>query len=105
MNKYETFILQDKIELQQLADFVKEQGFRSYLEIGSKFGGSLWKIANAMPAGSRVVSIDLPWVDGSFKDSQPWLEKCVSRLQDMGYITDLLIGDSHLPSSVEFAQR
>lgn len=101
--KYETFVLQHPAELEEFIALLKREGVRSYLEIGSKFGGLLWKVGNALPAGSRVVSIDLPWGDGSFKQSQPWLEKCVGALKGGGYDAHLLIGDSHDPASVAFA--
>jgi len=102
--KYQTFVLQNRQELEEFRKLIKSESVCSYLEIGSKFGGSLWHVANTMPKGSRVVSIDLPWGDGSFKDSQPWLEKCVSTLKSMGYDAHLLIADSHDPSSVDFAK-
>jgi predicted O-methyltransferase YrrM len=104
MEKYETFVLQHPRELEEFLVLLRVEGVKSYLEIGSKFGGLLWKVGNALPAGSRVVSIDLPWGDGSFKQSQPWLEKCVAALQGKGYDARLLIGDSHDPASVAFAE-
>jgi hypothetical protein len=39
---------------------VQGEGVRSYLEIGAKFGGSLWRAAQALPKGSRIVAVDLP---------------------------------------------
>ena len=36
-------------ELDQLIELVRTENVRSYLEIGSAYGGSLWQIANAMP--------------------------------------------------------
>jgi predicted O-methyltransferase YrrM len=54
------------------------EGVRSYLEIGSKFGGSLWRVANALPKGSLVVSID-PNRNGQS------LEGCIIDLKGRGY--------------------
>lgn len=102
--KYETFVLQNKRELETFVELLRTKGVESYLEIGSKFGGSLWKVGSSLPQGSRVVSIDLPWGDGSFKDSRPWLEKCIRDLRLRGYDARLLIGDSHDPGSVDFAR-
>lgn len=102
--KYESFVLQHPRELEEFLVLLKVEGVKSYLEIGSKFGGLLWKVGNALPSGSRVVSIDLPWGDGSFKQSRPWLEKCVDALQHKGYDARLLIGDSRDAASVAFAQ-
>lgn len=103
--KYETFVLQHPRELEEFLFLLRRERVTSYLEIGSKFGGLLWKVGNALPAKSRIVSIDLPWGDGSFKQSRPWLEKCVDALQDKGCDARLLIGDSHDDASVAFAQH
>lgn len=92
--KCETGILQDATEFASFLEIIKQENVRSYLEIGSKHGGSLWRAANAMPVGSRVVSVDLPKGDGSFKDSQPNLEECVAVLAERGYDAHLFLGDS-----------
>jgi cephalosporin hydroxylase len=45
-------------EIRAFADLIKQEGAKSYLEIGSKYGGSLWGIlSNVEPM--RVVSVDL----------------------------------------------
>ena len=92
--KCETAILQNTSELSWLITILQTENVRSFLEIGSKFGGSLWRIANALPKGSRVVSVDLPHGDKSFKESQQPLEECVAGLNDRFYEAHLLIGDS-----------
>ncbi len=105
MEKYETFVLQHQGELEEFLSLLKAQGVKSYLEIGSKFGGLLWRVANALPPGSKVASIDLPSGDGSFKESQPWLEKCVADLGKRGCAAHLHIGNSRDAESVAFAGR
>lgn len=88
-------ILQNDEEFAWFTDLLKREGVRSYLEIGSKFGGSLWRVARAaLPAGSRLVSVDLPQGDGSFKETQPHLEACVKELIAHGYDAMLVLGDS-----------
>lgn len=94
MLKCETAFLQNEIELARFTDILKHEGVRSYLEIGSKHGGSLWKVGNALPRGSRIVAVDLPQGDGSFKESQPHLEACIDALNDRGYDAHLILGDS-----------
>lgn len=94
MAKYENAALQNKVEFSQFCEVLKREGVRSYLEIGSKHGGSLWMAANAMPPGSLVVSVDLPHGDTSFKESQPHLEACVKHLSEKGYKATLFLGDS-----------
>lgn len=99
--KYETAYLQNLIELQQFIAILKAEDVRSYLEIGSKFGGSLWRIANALPKGSRIVAVDLPHGDESFKVSLPPLQECIAALKAKGYETNLIIGDSTDSAIVE----
>jgi len=94
MAKYETAMLQNEQELARFIDILKGENVRTYLEIGSKFGGSLWRVANALPAASRIVSVDLPQGDGSFKDTLPHLQACAARLCEIGYDAHLIQGDS-----------
>lgn len=99
--KCETHILQNPNELSEFLRLVKENDIRRYLEIGSKNGGSLWRIANKMKIGSRVVSVDLPHGDKSFKTTQPNLEECVRELKRRGYDAILHLGDSTDEAIVE----
>lgn len=99
--KCETAMLQDGMEIGRFIDILREEGVRSYLEIGSKFGGSLWQVARSLPIGSRVVSVDLPQGDTSFKETQPHLEECVRALRELGYDVHLILGDSTKPEIVE----
>ncbi len=73
----------------------------SYLEIGSKFGGSLWRIGKSLPKGSKIVSVDLPHGDTSFKENLPHLQDCVLKLNEDGYNAHLIIGDSTDPKIIE----
>lgn len=92
--KYQTAYLQNVAELQTFIALLKQESVRSYLEIGCKFGGSLWMIANALPTGSRVVGVDLPHGDTSFKESEPHLIACGKELKRKGYDARIIIGDS-----------
>lgn len=94
MLKCETAVLQDAMEHAKFVELLKEEGVKSYLEIGSKHGGSLWRVARALPVGSKIVAVDLPHGDQSFKESQPHLEACVDRLVELGYMATLFLGDS-----------
>lgn len=99
-NKYERVALQDPAELATFLKLLKQENVKSYLEIGSKFGGSLWRVANSLPKGSRVVAVDLPHGDTSFKESQPHLEECVRRLRQSGYDAHLFLGSSTDPEII-----
>lgn len=94
MMKCETAMLQNTVEISRLAKLLKEENVKSYLEVGSKFGGSLWYIANQLEKGSRIVSVDLPHGDTSFKQTQAPLEECVQALKKRGYDAHLILGDS-----------
>jgi cephalosporin hydroxylase len=101
-NKYERVALQYPSELAAFIRLLKQENINSYLEIGSKFGGSFWQIVRTLPKGSRAVAVDLPHGDTSFKESQPHLEHCVKRLRnDCGYDTHLFLGDSTDPEIIE----
>lgn len=103
--KCETNMLQDPTEFSQFLAFIHKHDVRSYLEIGSKHGGSLWRISNAMPRGSKVVAVDLPQGDGSFKASRPNLIACVDELKKRGYEASLILGDSTDPTIVEKVRK
>lgn len=98
--KFETAMLQNYLELARFIEILQSENVRSYLEIGSKFGGSLWRVANALPKGSRIVSVDMPQGDGSFKESQPHLESCRDELAKRGYDMHLILSNSTDPRCV-----
>jgi predicted O-methyltransferase YrrM len=101
--KCETAILQDEQEIDWLIQIFQTNSVRSYLEIGSKHGGSLWRVANALPAGSRIVAVDLPHGDGSAKDTEASLVECMNALLERGYDASLIIGDSTNKSIIKQA--
>ena len=101
MAKYETYLLQDLREFGEFLKLIRENNVRSYLEIGSKNGGSLWRIATTLPRGSRVVSVDLPHGDLSFKETAPNLQACIAELKRRGYDSHLFMADSTDPRTVE----
>lgn len=98
--QYLTPALQNAAELDWLIDLFAREGVRSYLEIGSRFGGSLWAIGRSLPKGSTIVSVDLP---GS-KDAREELEACVRRLMSDGYDAKLIFGNS-AHDTTKFAVR
>lgn len=99
--KYKTEAAQDEKELNWLIDLFKKEGVRSYLEIGSRYGGSLWRITNSLPTGSRVVAVDLPSGFGGRPDGKSVLQSCVADLISRSYQVDLIIGDSTKKDVVE----
>lgn len=92
--KCERRVLQNKQELEDFIKILQKENVKSYLEIGCKFGGSLWYIGNGLPKGARIVAVDLPHGDLSFKENQGHLEECTRALKGKGYDAHLIIGDS-----------
>ena len=91
-------ILQVPEEIDGLKDVLVREGVLSFLEIGSKFGGSLWKIGSALPVGSRIVSVDLPQGTKAWKESSKSLEKCIQDLKKLGQ-------DAHLSGVIAAIRR
>jgi cephalosporin hydroxylase len=97
---YKTKRLQHQPEFEVFLDFIRSIDCRSYLEIGCKFGGSLWGVANAMATESRVVAVDLP---GQW-DAESSLTACVKDLRKLGYDAQFIRGDSTAPHVVAAVQ-
>jgi predicted O-methyltransferase YrrM len=91
-------------ELREFVAFLKNKGIKSFLEIGSKFGGVLWAVSRIMPKGSRIVSVDLPHSQWGRADSKPHLKDCIRRLKEAGYDAHVFIADSTAPETVEKVQ-
>ena len=92
---YETRVLQDLAEHDAFMALLRAENVRSYLELGLGSGGSLWRIANSLPSGSRVVGLDLHIV--SAHKNRANIEDGVSRLIGRGYDTHLIAGNSTDP--------
>jgi predicted O-methyltransferase YrrM len=91
--KCETNLQQNEEEFAEFLSLIRSEKVGSYLEIGSKHGGTWWRATNQMPVGSRTVSVDLPQGDGSFKASRPNLEECYRELKKR-FDAYLFLGDS-----------
>ena len=94
-------MLQDEGEIDALAALARREGVRSYLEIGSKFGGSLRKVAAALPAGSKIVSVDLPSGTRAWPESKVSLTRLIQELRTAGHDAHLIWGDSTDPKVVD----
>lgn len=94
MRTFEKEVLQDEKEISEYCDLLTSEEVRLYLEIGSKFGGSLYRAAQAMPKGSRIVAIDLPNGTKAWAESSKSLVDCVSELNKQGYDAHLIWGNS-----------
>jgi cephalosporin hydroxylase len=105
MPNYVKKIQQHPLELAEFVEFIRTAGINSYLEVGCKFGGSLWAVANAMPAGSRIVAVDLPNGHWGRSDSENPLRSCIQQLRKYGFDARVFIGDSTSELIIDAVQR
>lgn len=106
MPLYETQVSQLASELDDLIAILKVENVRSFLEVGSRYGGSLWRIANALPAGSTIVSVDNGRGMGGNKQGAPEsLWTCISDLRARGYNARLIFADSHDQKTVNHVRK
>lgn len=84
---------QNEFEHRIFTTFMQHEDVKSYLEVGSCYGGSLWLAANALPKGSRIVSVD--------DVGRQELRDCCLELHQLGYDVHTVFHDSHLPHTIE----
>lgn len=95
---YRKHLLQHAREHAEFCELLKVEGVRSYMEIGSMYGGSLWRVAQALPKGSRLVSVDYAC---DTPEALPHLQECIADLNADGYDARLVVGDSAAPETIE----
>jgi hypothetical protein len=100
-SKYLNTVEQDLVEHEAFLSLLRDASVESYLEVGCKNGGTLWRTAKSLPIGSRIVAIDLPWGD---KATEPHLVECCAELRKCGYDVHLHLGSSTRPEAIEFAR-
>lgn len=95
---------QHEEEFNGLLSHVK--GCRSALEIGSRYGKSIQRIAEQMERGSKIVSVDMPYTGGTegLPDAEPVLRKTIAGIGAEGYEAHLFIGNSHGADLVKAVQ-
>ena len=96
--KFKTVALQHDGEHAKFVELLKSEGIKSYLEIGSMYGGSFWRVRKALPVGSRMVAVDQ---FSEKKDSRVSLLACVTELNVSGYNARLIVGNCHSKEVIE----
>lgn len=89
-------ILQDDDEFRELMNLARVERVRSYLEIGAKWGGSVWRMSYALPGKSRIAIVDLPK-----PDTETHLKECAAQLENRSFEVHLILGDSIAPKTIE----
>jgi predicted O-methyltransferase YrrM len=99
------FAMQDDRELAAFCELVKHNDVRTYLEIGTRFGGTFWQVGQALPANARMVSVDLPNASMFWQESKESLQKCAKALVEQGREVWLVWGDSASRSVIDEVKR
>lgn len=81
-------------ELETFSQFLRQEKITSYLEIGSKYGCSLWRIGLSLPPPARLVAVDLPSGTKDWTETQISLRDCVAVLNEIGHQAQIIWGDS-----------
>lgn len=108
MNLYEddTKTSQVESEIEGLIKILVDEKVTRFLEVGSRYGGSLWRIAKALPKGSIIVSCDSGGgMGGNKPGALESLKECIERLRQDGYHTHLIIGDSQREYAIDEVKR
>jgi predicted O-methyltransferase YrrM len=77
------------------------EGAKSILEIGSRFGESIYRMARCASANARIVCIDMPNADDCVLDAEGPLRARIAEIAKMGHETHLFLGDSHSSGVIE----
>jgi len=104
MQLYESEFMQDETEFSDFGVLLQREKIRSYLEIGSKFGGSLWRIAQYTQPGARMVAVDMPNGTKRWHESSASLKACVAKLKEFDHDAHIIWGDSTAEKTVEAAR-
>lgn len=90
---------QNPKELEAMLSFV--DGKSSLLEIGSNYGGTLWRMAKVLAPKSKVVSVDLPSDTHAIVRPVVSLKANCQKIANLGHDVELILGDSHRKEIIE----
>jgi hypothetical protein len=95
---------QNEVEFSQMLSHIGH--CRSALEIGSRYGKSMQRIAAAIQPRSRIVAVDMPY-SGGYGDApapEPILMQSMEAIDREGHEVHLFIGDSHSEEVVKMVR-
>jgi hypothetical protein len=104
VDRFRDAIGQNENEFRLFLALLRAEKVHSYLEIGSRYGGSLWRLAPILPDGARMIAVDFPDSMGGRSDSKESLCACVAELRACGYDAGAIFGDSTDPVIVEMVR-
>jgi cephalosporin hydroxylase len=94
-------MLQDDQEFAEFMQLIAELNVRSYLEVGAKFGGTLYRIGMSLPPGSPCVAVDMPSGTKVWPESERSLKSVASELTKSNHPCTIMWGDSTDPRVVQ----
>jgi len=90
---------QRKEDIEKLLPLVA--GSKAVLEIGSGFGGMTKQLASVMPRGCTYVAVEKNLTEPAYLNPNASLREVCRQLSILGANVELILGDSHAPSTVE----
>jgi predicted O-methyltransferase YrrM len=94
-------LLQQKEELRGAWEAVKAANCKSFLEIGTRNGGSLYVLAQALPPGSLIAALDRV----ERKSDEILTRQVLEALGTKGYNTGYIIADSTHAEAIDAADE
>ncbi len=89
-------VQQNEAELTAFVDLLQKEHITSYLEIGCKWGGTLWRVSRILPKWAKIVAVDLPQNTETIAS----LRDCTRALAKDGFQVRLFEGDSTNPAVI-----
>lgn len=97
---------QDQWELDCFRKFAWEKGCRSYLEIGTRYGGCFYAMVTAMPKDGVYVAVDQPGAAFGQAGSDLSLIRILNRLRSEGWEdVHAVFGNSHDAETIKLVKR
>ena len=88
-------------EIQELCFEIDKKKPKTFVEIGSRHGGSFYLLSQFCEKNAKVISIDLPESHWGARDSQKTLYKVDNMLKTEGFDSHIILGDSHKEETKE----
>jgi predicted O-methyltransferase YrrM len=99
-------LAQEEEELLEAFGWMREIGpIGIYVEIGSRFGGSLYAMARYLGRDAMLVAIDLPDGPWGHPEGPAVLARVAADLRDEGYDVHVIAGDSHAAGTRSALER
>lgn len=92
-------------EFEGFLSLIKDEGVKSYLEIGTARGDTFHEIVSQMPKGSKAVAVDYPENGWGLSGSQYQLRDASKDLKYKGYSVGVVFGNSRYQGVIDNVER